>query len=243
MKSNQTPKKLSIIIPVFNEEKTIETVLKKVVKLKLPKYFQKEVIVVDDHSTDDTGKILKKINARHLKIIRHKENMGKGAAVRSGFKVSTGHLLIIQDADLEYDPKYIKDLLAAHNNHTNLAVYGTRLKNYPLKIWGEHKTVLPLHWFGNKFLTSLTNMLFLTNLTDMETCYKLIPKEAIDKIVLNSNKFEIEVELTTKLLKLGYKIQEVPIKVVPRTHQEGKKISWRDGFAAVYALIKYRFTD
>jgi glycosyltransferase involved in cell wall biosynthesis len=233
--------KLSVVIPVFNEQATINQIIKKVIDLKLPKQFNKEIIVVDDHSTDNTQRLLKKFK-KSLKVVRHDLNLGKGSAVRTGFKNAIGDYVIIQDADLEYDPLYINDLLLSVIGGSQV-VYGTRLRFYPLNLWGKHKTVLPLHWFGNKFLTKLTNILYGSSLTDMETCYKLLPKSALSRINLKSNKFDIEAELTAKILKLGYKIEEVPIKVIPRTHKEGKKISWKDGFAAVWALVKYRFVD
>jgi dolichol-phosphate mannosyltransferase len=234
---------LTIIIPVFNEQETVALILEKVKNLKLPSKFTKEIVVVDDHSTDKTSIILRKIKDKRIKIIRHSKNLGKGAAVRTGIANSTGDYLIIQDADLEYEPIYINDLLIPVLNNGHKVVYGTRLKNYPLNLWGKNKTVLPLHWFGNKFLTKLTNILYNSNLTDMETCYKLIARSAVKDLKINSNKFDIEAEVTAKILKLGYKIIEVPIKVTPRTHKEGKKISWKDGFGAVWALIRYRFSD
>jgi dolichol-phosphate mannosyltransferase len=235
--------KLSIIVPVFNEEKTVERLLQKVIKLKLPQQFVKEIIVVDDFSNDNTNKILKRLDNKHIKFLKHKENLGKGGAVKTGFKNASGDYLIIQDADLEYDPEYINLLLFPILKNEFQVVYGTRLKNYPLILWGKNKTVMPSHWLGNKFLTCLTNLIYQANITDMETCYKLFPKEVINQIDLKSKKFDMEVELTAKTIKLGYQIGEVPIKVRPRTHKDGKKISWKDGFAAVWALVKFRFID
>lgn len=235
--------KLSIIIPVFNEEKTISLILEMVNNVKLPNFINKEIIVVDDGSNDNTIKKLNKINNIKFKLIRHVRNQGKGAAIRSGIKKATGDLLIIQDADLEYDPKFYNHLLPLITKNNADVVYGTRLKNYPLKIWGDKKTVLPSHWFGNKFLTFVTNLLYGSSLTDMETCYKLFKKDILLGVNLESNRFEFEPEVTAKVLKKGVKIIEVPIKVRPRTHKDGKKIHWIDGFFALWTLIKYRFVD
>lgn len=232
--------KLSIIIPVFNEEKTIKEIISRVKKVKLPKNFSKEIIVVNDASSDRTGQILRRIKA--ISIYNHAKNMGKGAAVRTGFKKAEGDILLIQDADLEYDPrdymKLVKPLLEGES-----VVYGTRLKNYPLTITGAKKTPLVTHYLGNKLLTWLTNILYTPSLTDMETCYKAFKKDVLKKITLKSNRFEFEPEITAKVLKKGYKIYEVPIKVNPRGYEEGKKITWRDGFVALWALVKYRFVD
>ncbi|OGE72238.1 glycosyl transferase [Candidatus Daviesbacteria bacterium RIFCSPLOWO2_02_FULL_38_15] len=234
---------LSIIIPVFNEEKTIGHILEKVALIKLPKKVKKEIIVVDDGSTDKTPKVLSefKIDNLKFKIIRHEKNKGKGKAVKTGLKNATGDLIIIQDADLEYDPKdYVKLLDPILQNKTKV-VFGSRLVDYPLKLWGSSKTVLPLHLIANRLLTFLVNFLYGSNLTDMETCYKLFSKEVLDRINLESSGFEMEPEITIKALKLGYDIFEVPIKVKPRTYGEGKKIGFIDGIWAIWAIFKYRF--
>ena len=235
--------RLSIIIPVFNEQNTIAEVLKKVENASLPG-IQKEVIVVDDASTDNTKKVLSEFKIENLKfkILRHEKNMGKGAAVRDGFKNVSGDLVLIQDADLEYDPSYYAVLLKPFSRGAKV-VYGTRLLNYPLNFWGKNKTVLPMHLIANKFLTNLTNILFASNLTDMETGYKVFRKEIFDKIRINSEGFDFEAEITAKILKMGIKIVEVPVITKPRTYKEGKKIGWIDGVSAIWTLIKYRFTD
>ena len=234
--------KLSIIIPVFNEQNTIAEVLKKVEKVSLPG-IQKEVIVVDDASSDNTANILKKQQKKNIVLIRHKYNMGKGAAVKDGLAQASGDLILIQDADLEYDPKYYNVLIKPFDKKTTIVVFGTRLINYPLKIWGKDKTILPTHLIANRFLTILTNILFGGSLTDMETGYKIFRKEVLNKIKINSEKFDFEAEITAKILKMGIKIVEIPIETKPRTYQEGKKINWIDGISAIWTLIKYRFRN
>lgn len=234
---------LSIIIPVYNEEKTVQEIIKQVMDVSLSTGINKEIIVVNDGSTDRTRKILNTIKNRKIKILHHSQNKGKGAAVRTGFGAATGEILIIQDADLEYNPNDFVKLLKPILINKARVVYGTRLKDYKLKLAGRNKTVLPTHLIANKVLTSLTNILYGSSLTDMETCYKLFITDVIRGLNLKSNKFDIEPEITAKILKNKIDIFEVPIKVNPRTHKEGKKISWKDGFSALVALIKYRFID
>lgn len=235
--------KLSIIIPVFNEDKTIIEILNRVISAKVPKEITKEIIVVDDGSFDNTGKIIESVSKKELKYIRHSKNIGKGAAVRTGIENSSGDLILIQDADLEYDPSYYSTMLEPILKKEASIVYGTRLVNYPLKLWGKNKTVLPLHLLANKFLTGLVNILYKAKLTDMETCYKLSSREILKKINLKSNRFEIEPEITIKCLKLGYNIIEVPIKASPRNYNEGKKIGFKDGIQAIWTIVKYKFTN
>lgn len=232
---------LSIIIPVFNEEKTIQELLKRVSRAKLPNKILSEIIVINDGSTDQTLKILKKIKI--IKLLNHQKNSGKGAAIRTGLNFAKGDIIIIQDADLEYNPNDFSKLLQPIINNESKIVYGTRLINYPLRIWGKNKTALPTHLIANWVLTFMTNMIYGSNITDMETCYKVFKKEVLKNFSLNSNGFEIEPEITAKVLKKGYLIYEVPIKVTPRTKKEGKKIKSIDGFKAIWALFKYRFTD
>lgn len=233
---------LSIIIPVFNEEKTIQEILMKVYGVKLPNKIKKEVIVVDDCSFDKTPHILKKIKLP-FRYLKHKKNSGKGAAIKTGLEAATGNYVIIQDADLEYDPNEYSKLLQPIIKRGVQVVYGTRLINYPLKLLGRNKTVMPLHLIANYSLTKLTNFLYGGCLTDMETCYKLIKKEVLQQISLKSNRFDFEPEVTAKILRLKIPIIEIPIKVRPRTYREGKKIGWKDGFIAIWTLIKYRFID
>lgn len=230
---------VSIIIPVYNEEKTISEILKRVLSVKLP--LEKEIIVVNDGSTDSSESEIKKI--QKIKFFSHDENLGKGAAIGTGLSRATGEIIIIQDADLEYDPSYYPLLLKPILENRADIVYGTRLMNYPLKLWGKDKTILPTHLIANKFLTWLTNCLYNSNLTDMETCYKVFRVSCLKDIKLVSNGFGFEPEITAKFLKKGIKITEIPIQVKPRTHEEGKKISWIDGFKAIFILLKFRFHD
>lgn len=233
--------KLSIVIPVYNEEKTVREIIKKVKKQKLSNRVTKEMVVVDDGSSDNSYAFLTKI--QNIILIKHRNNLGKGAAVLSGFHKSSGDLLLIQDADLEYDPKYYPELIKPIIDGKTEVVYGSRLKNYPLRISGSRKTPLITHFLGNKFLTFLTNILYGRSVTDMETCYKVFKKEVIRGMEINAKRFDFEPEITAKILKRGYKIYEVPIKVKPRGYEEGKKISWKDGFIAVWTLFKYRFVN
>lgn len=234
---------LSIIIPVYNEEKTVGILLQRVFKVSLPNQIKKEIIVVEDGSTDSSKFKIQNSKLKKIKIIFHKKNLGKGAAVRSGLKIATGDYIVIQDADLEYDPTYYPLLLKPILENQESIVYGTRLTNYPLKLWGKDKTVLPTHLIANRFLTGLTNLIYGSSLTDIETCYKVFKADCIKGITLVSKGFEFEPEITAKFLKKGYKIFEVPINVTPRTYQEGKKIGLWDGIVAIWAILKYKFVD
>ena len=232
--------KLSIIIPVFNEEKTVAELIDKVVDVRIPKV-EKEIIVVDDGSTDKT---VSKIPKSKIKFIQHEKNMGKGAAVKSGIDKATGDYVIIQDADLEYDPVFIKSLIKPILNKKAQVVYGTRLRRLPHLRGEERNPRFILHFFGNRFLSLVTSILYGVWLTDMETCYKLFPTKAGKSFKLRSKRFDFEPEITAKLLKSGYKIMEIPIKTVPRNYSEGKKLrTFHDGTIALFALIKYRFND
>ena len=234
--------KLSIIIPVFNEEKTILEVLNKINELKIPKV-QKEVIVVDDGSTDNSKLLIQNSNLPGFKKIFHEKNMGKGAAVRTGIENATGNYIIIQDADLEYDVNDIPRLFS-HIDGERSVIYGTRLNRFPHLGGEERRFQFLTHYFGNRFLSLATSVLYGKWLTDMETCYKLFPRAAVQGIKLNSRRFDFEPEITSKLLKKGLKIKEIPIKTNPRGYEEGKKLNtFRDGSIALWSLIKYRFTD
>jgi glycosyltransferase involved in cell wall biosynthesis len=235
-------KKLSIIIPVFNENKTILEILDRVIKVEIPN-FQKEIIVVDDGSTDGTREKIIKAKLKGVNIFLHKVNQGKGAAVKTGIKAASGDYIIIQDADLEYNPKSIKNLTAAIGDEKSV-IYGTRLNRMPHMNKEEKKHLFILHYFGNRFLSLITSILYGQWITDMETCYKLFPKTAVSKMKINARGFEFEPEITSKLLKRGYKIKEVPIVATPRGYDEGKKLNTiRDGSKALWYLLKYRFTD
>lgn len=232
--------KLTIIVPVFNEEKTIIQILEKVKKAKIP--VPKEIIVVDDGSTDTTREKLKKIKG--AKIILHKKNQGKGAAVKTGIKNAKGDYILIQDADLEYNPNQIKDLLKPILENKATVVYGTRLDRAPHLKKEEAKHLFIIHYFGNRFLSLVTSILYGQWITDMETCYKLFPKQAVSSIKLNARGFEFEPEITSKLLKQGHKIKEVSITANPRGYDEGKKLNTiKDGSKALWYLFKYRFTN
>ena len=237
--------KLSIIIPVFNEEKTVPELLKRVERLKIDGV-DKEVIVVDDGSSDRSVANIKNqiSNIKNIKLIIHKSNMGKGAAVRTGIENATGDYIIIQDADLEYDPIQIKELVKPILEKKAEVVYGTRLRRFPNFKKDERRPLFLLHYLGNRFLSLLTSILYGQWITDMETCYKLFPREALKNIKLNSKRFDFEPEITAKLLKKGYKILEVPITTKPRGYGEGKKLrTFKDGSIALWTLLKNRFIN
>lgn len=239
--------KLSIIIPVFNEERTISHVLRNILEVKIPGV-EKEIIVVDDGSTDATVSEIRsrkeRDEIRNLKIFHHKKNQGKGAAVRTGIGHARGDYIIIQDADLEYNPKDIIKLLELIQKTDVTIVYGTRLKRLPNFKKDERTLQFLIHYLGNRFLSFLTSILYGQWITDMETCYKLFSKKAVDGINLKSKSFDFEPEITAKLLKKGYKIFEVPISTNPRGYKEGKKLNtFKDGFTALWTLLKYRFIN
>lgn len=226
---------LSIVIPVYNEEKTLPLILEKIDKL--PKELNREIIIVDDGSTDNSRSIINSYSDRKdIRIFFKEKNSGKGDSLKVGFQNSKGDFVIVQDADLEYDPLDYLKLLEEATSNPNYVIYGSRFL-------GEARDMSVLHLIGNKLLTFATNLLFGIKLTDMETCYKLFPGEFIRKVKLKANKFDFEPEVTAKIIKAGLKIKEVPINYYARTKLEGKKITWRDGFFALYSLIKYRFYD
>lgn len=239
--------KLSIIIPVFNEEKTVLEILKRVSEIKIPNV-EKQIVLVNDGSTDATASViqsrLNRDKIQNLEYIKHQKNQGKGAAVRTGIKNATGDYIIIQDADLEYNPKDIERLILPIKNNKAQVVYGTRLKRLPRLSKDERTPRFLLHYIGNKFLSFLTSVLYCQWITDMETCYKLFSVKAVKDIHLNAKGFEFEPEITSKLLKRGYKILEIPISTNPRGYNEGKKLNtFRDGLIALWSLLKYRFVD
>lgn len=238
--------KLSIIIPVFNEEKTITSVLGRLQELSLGKV-GKEVIIVDDGSADKTAEKIKKFissgRKKEFHFYKHITNQGKGAAVKTGIEKASGDYVVIQDADLEYNPKDILRLLDAVHNGLDV-VYGTRLKRLPHFQKEERTGRFIVHYIGNKFLSLVTSVLYGQWLTDMETCYKLFPRKTALKMNLQARGFEFEPEITARLIKKGYQIHEVPISTNPRSYTEGKKLdTFKDGRKALWTLFKYRFVD
>ncbi len=223
---------LSIIIPTYNEAKTIQTVLERVVSAPLPGW-QKQVIVVDDGSVDNTGNILRKWQNR-VTVLRLSTNQGKGAAVTAGLKRATGSIVVIQDADLEYSPDDYPVLLAPFENDRVTAVYGSRFL-------GSHLSTMFVYALGNKFVTFLTNILYNTNITDMETGYKAFRRVAVKDFDIKAKRFDFEPEITVKLLRSGYQIYEVPISYFGRKFEEGKKLTWKDGVVALVTLFRYRW--
>ena len=224
--------RLSIIIPVFNERDTIREVIDRVEAVD----HDKEIIVVDDYSTDGTRDVLTELDGRGPTMVLHDRNRGKGAALRTGLRHVTGDFVIVQDADLEYDPADYHKLLAVVGERRADVVYGSRLAT-------DRPSMALRYWVGNRLLTGLTNLLYGSALTDMETCYKLLRREVLGEIELVSDRFNVEPELTAKLLKKGVTIHEVPISYVGRSSTEGKKISWVDFVSAVWTLVRYRVSD
>lgn len=245
--------RLSIVMPVYNEIGTLEEIIRRVraVDLEIEAArpgglasetvrLEKEIIIVDDGSTDGTREILARLqeeDAADLRIIYHERNGGKGEALRTGFKAATGAVFVIQDADLEYNPRDYVNLLIPILEGRSEVVYGSRF------LGGPRAAMSLAHTIGNKGVTWITNVLYGTVLTDMETCYKCFRREVIEGMTLNSRRFEIEAELTAKILKRSYSIFETPISYNGRDFHEGKKLTWRDGFAAIGTLVRYRFSD
>jgi len=225
--------KLSVIMPVYNEERTIQEIVKRVMEVPL----EKELVIVDDCSNDRTSELLKiYVNKAEIKVLRHEKNQGKGAAIRTGIQAATGDMIVIQDADLEYDPAEYPILVKPIVEGRADVVYGSRFL-------GLHRVFLYYHYLGNKFLTFLTNLLYNTMLTDMETCYKVFRADVLKGITIRSHRFNFEPEITAKVFKKKLRVYEMPISYYGREYQEGKKITWRDAFPAIWALLKYRFTD
>ena len=223
--------KLSIIIPVYNESQTIGKIIRQV---KAVKGFEKEIIVVDDGSNDGTAEILKRI--KDIKVINHKQNQGKGTAIKTGITAASSDYLLVQDADLEYDPQDIPSMIEPIRRGKAEVVYGSRFT-------GQRRNMFFWHWMGNQLLTLITNILYNTTLSDMETCYKLMPTKLAKSLNLNAKHFEFEPEVTAKILKKGIRIWEVPISYAGREYRDGKKISWKDAIPALWTLIKFRFIN
>lgn len=237
--------KLSIIIPVFNEEKTVGEMLKRVIGVEIPNV-EKEIIIINDGSTDNSHNIIQKETKKikNTLYLVHKKNQGKGAAIKTAIEKASGNYIIIQDADLEYNPgDYIK-LLKPIIQKKAKVVYGTRLNRLPDFSKDERTARFFIHYLGNKFLSLITSVIYGQWVTDMETCYKIFPKEAVINTNLRAKGFEFEPEITAKLLKSGHRIHEIPISTNPRGYKEGKKLNtFKDGIKALQALIKYRFRD
>ena len=226
--------KLSVIIPVYNEAESIRVILKRVQAQELAE----EILVVDDGSKDGTRDILKELDGKGgVRVILHEHNQGKGAAVRTGMAAAKGDILLIQDADLEYDPRDYVTLLEPIKENIADVVYGSRF------LGASHRVTMFWHMVANRMLTFMTNILYNTILTDMETGYKVFRREILEGMVLHANSFDFEPEFTAKILKRKFRIFEVPITFNPRDYTEGKKIKLQDAFAAVWTLIKYRFIN
>jgi len=240
--------KLSVIMPIYNEIDTVQEIVRRVRSVKLsveigygPENgdvvsFDREIVLVDDGSTDGTRTVL-----RHLRetpdtlVVFHEENQGKGAAVRTGLENASGDVLLIQDADLEYDPREYPTLLQPILEGRSHVVYGSRFRG------GPTRAMFFWHMVGNRFLTLMTNLLYNTILTDMETCYKVFTREVADRLDLKADGWGFDPEITAQILRMGYRIYEVPISYTGREFEEGKKISWRDAFVVLWTLLKYRF--
>jgi glycosyltransferase involved in cell wall biosynthesis len=230
-----TRMKISVVIPVYNEVGTIKEIVSRVQAVEL----EKEIIIVDDYSTDGTREHLREINQAHenVQVLYHDHNQGKGAALRTGFQAINGDVVVIQDADLEYDPREYHNLLEPIVDGRADVVYGSRF------LGGPHRVLFFWHYVGNKFLTLLSNAFTNLNLTDMETCYKVFKREVLKEITFRSNRFGFEPEFTVKIARKGFRIYEVPISYSGRTYAEGKKIGWKDGVKAIFAILWFRFFD
>jgi glycosyltransferase involved in cell wall biosynthesis len=229
--------RLSILIPVFNEVNTVEEILRRV-RAADSCGLEKEIVLVDDASTDGTSDILKKLPpVGGVKIVSHPFNRGKGAALRTALEHATGDIVLIQDADLEYDPADYPNLLRPILDHRADVVYGSRFTG------GTHRVLLFWHYMANRYLTLLSNMLCNLNLTDMETCYKVFRRQCVEGLKLTSDRFGIEPELTAKLARRRYRFYETGINYSGRDYAEGKKIGWKDGLAALWFIFRYRFFD
>lgn len=224
--------KISVIIPVFNEEKNITKVIEEVDKVQV----SKEIIVVDDASTDASAARVEEVHKTNLQLVRHERNQGKGAAIRTGIKQATGDIILIQDADFEYNPQDYHRLIKPILENGALVVYGSRFK-------GKITSMAWPNLVANKVLTITANLLYRTGISDEATCYKVFKAEILKRQKLHCNRFDFCPEITAKLAKQGVKIIEVPINYQGRSRQEGKKINWKDGFVALWTLLKYRFVD
>lgn len=233
----ETFRRLSILMPVYNEARTLEEIVRRV-QAANTLGLEKEIIIVDDFSTDGSREIVQRLGQQPgIKTVLHPHNRGKGAAIRSALEVATGDICLIQDADLEYDPADYPKLLQPILDGRADVVYGSRFTG------GTHRVLLFWHYAANRFLTLLSNMLCNLNLTDMETCYKVFRRACLDGIQLKSDRFGIEPELTAKLARRRYRFYETDINYSGRDYSEGKKITWKDGLAALWFIFRYRFFD
>ena len=233
--------KLSVVIPVYNEKGTITEIVRRVEQVSLGTN-EKEIVIVDDCSTDGTREIIQDIGRSHCVLLLEK-NRGKGGALKAGIKESTGDIIVFQDADLEYDPNDFPGLLKPILAGEASIVFGSRFLGQRFRPWGKGSTMHPSHWAGNKLLTLIFNVLYGTHLTDVEPCYKMFRREVLKSVQVAADRFEYDIELMCKLVRRGHRIVQLPIRYNPRSFGEGKKISWKDGITALKTMVKYRFSD
>ena len=226
--------KLSVVIPVYNESGTLENLVQRVSAVDYG--CELEIVIVDDGSQDGSGDIAQSLSSRHgnLVFLRHEKNAGKGAALRTGFARASGDIVIVQDADLEYDPREIPSLIELIRDDIADVVFGSRFLSR-----GPHRVLYYRHYLANRMFTTLSNLLTNLNLTDIEVCYKAFRREVLESIRIEEERFGFEPEITAKVAKGNWRIYEVPISYYGRTYEEGKKIGWRDGFRALYCILKY----